>query len=336
MQRRKWEWKWEGDFLRGARRAGRAARSSGALGMLLALGASGAVPAGGQEAPTPPPAPQGEVYVRPGAPAPMARVATPEGWLGIHYVCEIETWAKNGELFVKHSGYPLVAAVEPGSPAYRAGIEAGDTIIAYNGEDLDGRAFSLTKLLKPGSKLNVRIHRAKESYDIPVVVGRRARYAPDVGAIAPRVRVEIDSVTGLAQRMIIRNREAPRSMTIVSDAGTPSNVAPALAPLPPTPTAAPVVVWSTTTALAGAELARVTPDLGESFGVKNGVLVLSVGLNTPASRAGLRGGDVITRVDGRSVETPLQFQRALQRANGDEVRLRVVRKRKAMEVRMGW
>jgi serine protease Do len=328
--KREWrERQWQGMLVR-------ARLLAGALGILGVAGASGAATAGAQEAPTPAPLPPGQVYVRSGGPAPMARVATPEGWLGIHYVCEIETWAKNGELFVKHSGYPLVASVEPGSPAYRAGIEAGDTIIAYNGEDLDGRAFSLTKLLKPGSKLNVRIHRAKGSYDIPVIVARRARYAPDVGAIAPRVRVEIDSVTGLAQRMIIRNREAPRSMTIVSDAGTPSSAVAVVPAVPATPTAAPVVIWSTTTALAGAELARVTPELGESFGVKNGVLVLSVGANTPASRAGLRGGDVITRVDGRDVETPLQFQRALQRANDDEVRLSVVRKRKTMEVTMGW
>lgn len=325
MERRKREWEWEGHFLR-------VLVLGGALGT---LGAATAAAAGAQEAPTPAPAPQGQVYVRSGGPTPVARVASPEGWLGIHYVCEIETWAKNGELFVKHSGYPLVAAVEPGSPAYRAGIEAGDTIIAYNGEDLDGRAFSLTKLLKPGSKLTVRIHRAKGSYDIPVVVARRARYAPDVGAIAPRVRVEIDSVTGLAQR-VVRTREAPRSMTIVSDAGTPSNVVPALPAVPPTPSVGPVVVWSTTTALAGAEVARVTPELGESFGVKKGVLVLSVGANTPASRAGLRGGDVITRVDGADVGTPREFQRSLQNARDDEVRLSVVRKRKTIEVRMGW
>jgi predicted metalloprotease with PDZ domain len=319
--RRQWQGEWKGSFP-----------------TLMAIGgtmvALGAAAAGAQDAPTPPPT-RGQVYVQ-SVPAPMARTASPEGWLGIHYVCEIETWAKNGELFVKHSGYPLVAAVEPGSPAYRAGIEAGDTIIAYNGEDLDGRVFSLTKLLKPGSKLSVRIHRSKGSYDIPVVVARRTRYAPDIGAIAPRVRVEIDSVTGLAQRMVIRRNETPRSMTIVSDAGTPMPAMPAMPALPPAATAAPVVVWSTTTALAGAELARVTPDLGESFGVKNGVLVLSVGANTPASRAGLRGGDVITRVDGRDVQTPLQFQRALQQAENDGVKLTIVRKRKTVEVKMGW
>ena len=320
-ERREWEWEWEGDFLRGMFLGG----------VVVALGALGPASAGAQDVtPAPTPPARGQIYVQA---APMARTATPDGWLGIHYVCEIETWSKNGELFVKHSGYPLVAAVEPGSPAYRAGIEAGDTIIAYNGEDLDGRVFSLTKLLKPGSKLSVRIHRAKGSYDIPVVVARRARYAPDVGAIAPRVRVEIDSVTGLAQRMVIRRSETPRSMTIVTDAGTPT---PALPALPAAPAAAPFVVWSTTTALAGAELARVTPDLGESFGVRQGVLVLSVGANTPAARAGLRGGDVITRVDGNDVDTPREFQRSLQNASDDAVKLTIVRKRKTIEVKMGW
>ena len=328
MERRIWNWEWEGNLLRGRLLGGALGRIV-AIGTLVAL-ASAAMVAGAQETPTPPPARSFDVYVQS---APSARVAAPAGWLGIHYVCAIETWAKNGELFVKHSGYPLVAAVEPGSPADRAGIEAGDTIIAYNNEDINGRVLSLTKLLKPGSKLKVRIHRANESMDIPVVVARRTRYAPDVGTIAPRVRVEIDSVTGLAQRMVIRSR-APRSMTIVTDQSTPVV---AMAPLPPTPATAPALAWSsTTTALAGAELARVTPDLGESFGVAHGVLVLSVGADTPAARAKLRGGDVITRVDGADVVTPFQVQRALQRAENDEVRLTIVRKRKTIEVPLSW
>ena len=303
-------------------------------GGALALGSSPAFAQGSSSQQAPAPEPTTRIYVQSVAPA-ATRVASPDGWLGIHYICEIETWAKNGELFVRHSGYPLVAAVEPGSPAYRAGIEAGDTIIAYNNEDLVGRTLSLTKLLKPGSKLKVTIHRSKESFDIPVIVARRVRYAPDVVTIAPRVSVEIDSVTGLAQRMVIRSGGTPQSMPafVMADPSTPT---PAMAPMPALPAASPVLAWSTTTALAGAELARVTPELGESFGVKSGVLVLTVGANTPASRAGLRGGDVITRVDGREVVTPLQFQRALQAASEGGVRLTVIRKRKGMEIRMRW
>ena len=287
-----------------------------------------------QGAPTPDVAPRprsSRVYVQTEAPPLPERAAAPDGWLGIHYVCEIETWAKNRELFVKHNGYPLVASVEPGSPADRAGIEAGDTIIAYNNEDINGRVLSLTRLLKPGSKLNVRIHRLRETFDIPVVVARRTMYAPDVGAIAPNVRVQIDSVTGLVS--LRRANAAARALPqyVVVDPVTPR---PALAPLPPV-TATAVVTWSTTTALAGAEMARVTPDLGESFGVEQGVLVLSVGANTPAARAGLRGGDVITRVDGTAVSTPSQFKRALQGADGG-VKLTLVRKRKEMTVPLRW
>ncbi len=305
-------------------------------GGALALGSSRALAQGSssQGTPAPEPPPSARIYLRSAAPA-GTQVPSPDGWLGIHYICEIETWGKNGELFVRHSGYPLVAAVEPGSPAYRAGIEAGDTIIAYNNEDLVGRTFSLTKLLKPGSKLKVTIHRSSESLDIPVVVARRVRYAPDVVTIAPRVSIEIDSVTGLARRMVIRSGGTPRSMPtfVVAEPATP---VPATAPMPTLPATSPVLAWSTTTALAGAELARVTPELGESFGVKSGVLVLTVGANTPASRAGLRGGDVITRVDGREVAMPLQFQRALQAASDEGVRLTVIRKRKAMEIEMRW
>lgn len=315
----------EQDTVRAA--AVRAAFIAGAL-------ACGGFAAAAQSAPTPEaaPRPRASVYVQ-GEPAPLPeRVATPDGWLGIHYVCEIETWTKNRELFVKHFGYPLVASVEPGSPADRAGIEAGDTIVAYNNEDVNGRVLSLTKLLKPGSKLIVRIHRTKKSLDVPLIVARRTLYSPDVGAIAPNVLVEVDSVTGLARRMTIRRATTTRPVPqyVVVDPATPS---PAVAPLPALPPMA--VTWSTTTALAGAEMARVSPDLGESFGVEHGVLVLSVGANTPAARAGLRGGDVITKVDGKDVTTPSQFKRALQEADSG-VKLTIVRKRKEIAVSLRW
>jgi predicted metalloprotease with PDZ domain len=310
---------WRGGVFAGALVAGALAASADA--------------SGAQQAPEPPPRVR-SVYVPNEAPV-MARVAAPEGWLGIHYVCEIETWTKNGELFVKHSGYPLIASVEPGSPAYRAGIEAGDTIIAYNNEDINGRTLSLTKLLKPGTKLNVRIHRAKESLDFPVVVARRTRYAPDVGTIAPRVFVQIDSVTGLAERMVMRGGTPGARSFVVVDPATPTpgvSAAPTVAPTPP----AVILAWSTTTALAGAELARVSEDLGESFGVSHGALVLSVGPNTPASRSGLRGGDVIVRVDGADVSTPNQVQRAMARSENGQVNLTLVRKKKTIELPLRW
>jgi serine protease Do len=255
--------------------------------------------------------------------------AVPEGWLGINYVCEIKTESRKGELFVTHYGYPLIASVEPGSPADRAGLEAGDTIVAYNGEDLKNRTLSLSKLLKPESKLLVKVHRAKEVYDIPVTVGRRTRYVPNVRLLTPGPTIEGDSMFS-GMRPMLATGARPATVNV-----QPAQPAQAQAPQPPmTPMA---FVWSGgTTALAGAEMARVSPELGEVFGVERGVLILTVGQNTPAARAGLRGGDVILKVDGQDVAAPIQVQRQLQRAEEQQLKLVVMRKRKTQQVILRW
>jgi len=282
-----------------------------------------AVAARGQE-PEVPPTPQ----------APVARIRVnqrivPEGWLGINYVCEIKTEAKKGELFVTHYGYPLIASVEPGSPADRAGLEAGDTIVAYNGEDLKNRTLSLTKLLKPDSKLTVKVHRAKEVYDIPVTVGRRTRYAPNVRLLAPGAMIEIDTIFG-GMRAMTAPEARPTTVRV-------RPVPPAIAQTPQPPTPPIAYAWSDATMpLAGAEMARVSPELGEVFGVERGVLILAVGQNTPAARAGLRGGDVILKVNGQDVAVPIQVQRQLQRAEEPQVKLTIVRKRKTQQVILRW
>jgi serine protease Do len=52
---------------------------------------------------------------------------------------------------------------------------------------------------------------------------------------------------------------------------------------------------------------ELSPQLAEFFGVKQGVLVESVDPNTPASRAGLKAGDVVTKVNGTPVTSPREI-----------------------------
>ena len=63
----------------------------------------------------------------------------------------------------------------------------------------------------------------------------------------------------------------------------------------------------------GVGIQEVTPDLASKFGIKEseGVLVNDVFENEPASRAGLRPGDIIAKVNGRSIETPSGLSRAV-------------------------
>jgi serine protease Do len=278
--------------------------------LVVAMLAAATVDAQEQTAPRP------KARTRVQSAAPLT-LPTPDGWLGIYYICETETWANKGELFVKHLGYPQVASVEPGSPAFRAGIEAGDTILAYNAIDLKGRTVSLTKLLKPGTKLEVRVKRAKETYDLPVTVARRVAYGP--------------GVVGSPGMTVVRPERARMAVGSGAD--------PVVAPVPPvdavTPTA-PTVLYGRLP-LAGAELARINPDLGQPFGVERGVLVLQVVAHTPAARAGLRSGDVIIAVNGNEVVTPAQVQRALAKAADERsVKLTLIRKRKPVSTLLVW
>jgi serine protease Do len=66
----------------------------------------------------------------------------------------------------------LVARVEPGSPAEKAGVEAGDIITAYNGMVID-KSGDLPRMVgntKPGSKSTLTVLRKGQKRDLSVVV----------------------------------------------------------------------------------------------------------------------------------------------------------------------
>lgn len=88
-------------------------------------------------------------------------------------------------------------------------------------------------------------------------------------------------------------------------------------------------------AVAGAELAELGPGLADYFEAKAGLLVLRVAPRTPADRAGLRPGDVVVSADGRPLLSVDDLRRTVARPGGDPVRLRVVRKSRTIELRLG-
>jgi serine protease Do len=72
----------------------------------------------------------------------------------------------------------------------------------------------------------------------------------------------------------------------------------------------------------------VTADLAVKFGVNEGegVLVNEVFEKDPAARAGIRPGDIITKVDGKSVETPSMLSRLIATLPpGATARIEVIR-----------
>ena len=265
---------------------------------------------------------------RPATRTPRAR--EPQGWFGVVISSDLEVRARDGRASFYSHDYPVIESVEPGSPAERAGLLAGDVLLALDRQDVRKREIDFVRLLRPGAELPVRVRRAGRVRDVIVRVGERP-HGFKVG-----YHFETDSVLlPPAPPMAVRV-PAPRSGTMV--ATPPAPAAPAAPLVPRGGALAPSLLpgQSVTLALAGAELVRVNPDLGEAFGVDRGVLVLNVGRGTPAERAGLRVGDVIVAATDHRITSPLELQRMLQRASDGQLALRVVRKGKPENVVLRW
>jgi S1-C subfamily serine protease len=81
-------------------------------------------------------------------------------------------------------------------------------------------------------------------------------------------------------------------------------------------------------AYLGARVEMLGPELAGYFGVdpKSGALVITVEEDSPAARAGLRPGDVITELAGKRVHSPEELVRVVRAAEpGDATNLTVVR-----------
>lgn len=81
------------------------------------------------------------------------------GWLGV-YIQDVDKNLAESLDLEKPSG-ALIAQVEPGSPADKAGLEAGDVVIEFNGEEII-EASDLPHtvgLIAPGKKASVIVIR---------------------------------------------------------------------------------------------------------------------------------------------------------------------------------
>lgn len=85
----------------------------------------------------------------------------------------------------------------------------------------------------------------------------------------------------------------------------------------------------------GVSTQELTEQLRDYFGVEKatGVLVASVGENTPAARAGIKAGDVITAINGARISDTGDIQNELRKIESGDCTLTVVRKGKTMQLK---
>ena len=197
-------------------------------------------------------------------------------------------------------GGAVVEDVQPDSPAALAGLRRADVIVAFAGEQVrSARQFSrLVQETPSGRTVQATIVRNGQRSDIQLTPseGRRA----DVFINSDRVRERVED---FAMRLPEFNLE-----------------------IDPT---------RTSRGRLGVTVSPLGDQLAAYFGAKEGVLVAAVVDGSPAQKAGLQAGDVITTINGERIASPAQLTRALRTLNDDaELTLGIVREKKETTVKV--
>lgn len=199
-----------------------------------------------------------------------------------------------------------VTTVEPESPAEKAGLKPGDVVLEYNGQRVEGtqQFVRFVRETPAGRTVRLTVFRNGSTQTLAATVGERKGRPFNVPApkIGEDIRIRIDRELQSAMRDIPK-------VTMSWRAG---------------------VLGIEGEALRGSQL-------GDYFGVKEGVLVRGVMKETPAEKAGLKAGDVIVKVDDRNVDEPRDITAALRGARDASkktVPVVVVREKKEMTLQV--
>lgn len=236
--------------------------------------------------------PDAGVFYFQGAPAPPAPPMAPNppavvfGHGGVYLGVGVqEIGAERGrELKLSDVHGVELTRVEKDSPAAKAGLQVGDVVLEYNGQRVEGvQQFQrMVKETPADRQVKLLISRNGATQTVTATVGVRKRQAMvlhrEFGDLGEgRWREDMERL----QRELGGLRMH----------------------LPDTPSVH--MMWRS--GRLGIEAESIGPQLASFFGVKDGVLVRSVNKDTPAEKAGIQAGDVITKVDGQEVTTPSEI-----------------------------
>ncbi len=215
----------------------------------------------------------------------------------------------------------ILSSVDPGGPADKAGIKAGDLVAEFDGE----RVRSVRQLLRlvqettPGRSVPVVLSRAGQRVTVNVTPER-----------AEDVRMFGDD---FSMRFLVTPRATP---PVPPSPPTPPSEPRAARPPSVFATPAPFEFFGrlANTRRLGITIEDLDTQLAEYFGVKEGVLVKSVAADSVGAKAGLKAGDVITAINGRKVYDASDVTRALERTeDSGDVTIDITRDKKTQTLK---
>jgi serine protease Do len=213
---------------------------------------------------------------------------------------------------VRDGGGVYVEDVTPDSPAEKAGIRRADIVTKFDGENVRSvRQFTrLVQETPPGRVVSATVVRDGKSTDLKVTPeGGRGRFFIDGD------RISADINERLRERFDQDFRDRLNRVPFDFDFGFDF----------------PDVFGA---GRLGVSVNELTPQLATYFGAKDGMLVTSVQNDSPASRAGIKAGDIITAINGQNIASFSDIMRSIRSVRtDDEVTIALVRDKKEISVK---
>jgi len=214
----------------------------------------------------------------------------------------------------KGAGGVQIDDVTDGSAAHKAGLKAGDILVEYDGEHVRS-ARQLMRLVEEtpeGRSVKIAVLRNGQRQVVEAAPDR-VESTWDARVDGGRIRRELER--GLRD---LRGRREFRAEELPGFDFRFDEVMPMMSPR----------------GRLGVTVMALSPQLSDYFGAKNGgALVSSVLEDSPAEKAGIKAGDVITSVNGSPVNDARDVARAINESTTPEVTVGIVRDRKETTVK---
>jgi serine protease Do len=215
-----------------------------------------------------------------------------------------------------------VREVVKGSPAEKAGLREGDVILSFDGEQVTS-VRKLTRLIEesaPEHSARLTVLRGGSEQQLSATLSRREpfefkEFGPVTVYGTEGWRGFPDALTGPPERWELKGDELRERLEEMQREH-------------------PGVFALGSSRRLGVTTSTLGKQLADYFGVPHGVLISSVEANSPADKAGLKAGDIVTEIDGKQVDDADDLVRGLGAKNEGEVTLTVVRDHNRRTVRV--
>ena len=273
-----------------------------------------------------------------------ASMRKPKGWLGVTTTgIQLLDKREDGTQVLTFLEPPLVASVDPGSPADRVGVRAGDVLIEIGGKKLMEERVVFAELLRPGEKVVLKLQRASDVVTVtPVVEPLPDGPSTSCAWVDPGTAYVLAPMPSQASTEV-RLENAPDGTARYAYTYTvPRNDSGGVVAARPAPAGAvfagPMTAFYSggVRSLAGLQLIALSEESSRVFGVKHGLLVNQVGPGTPGREAGLQGGDVMISADSVDLRSISTLQRVMGRSRDRTVTIVIVRDKKMQTVQYRW